>query len=255
MNLKVMSYNVLCYGPDEMDWTIRHPLVTDLIKKELPDSFGVQEAHYDWMKTLSSSLTDYAYIGVGRDDGKEDGEFSAVFYLKDKFDVLDSGTFWLSETPDVPGSKGWDGACRRVCSWAKLCDKSSGETYVHMNTHLDHRGPEARTKGLQLLLDFAEKFSEKTVLTGDFNFEEGGTLYKQMTSGRLVDTKYAAADTMSSITYNAFYPLLNDKGDPEIIDFINVSNDTKVNKYRVLTDKPDGRFPSDHYPVVAEIEV
>lgn len=255
MNLKVMSYNILCYGPDQYDWTLRHPMVTDLIRKNLPDSFGVQEAHYDWMETLFKALPEYDYVGVGREDGKKEGEFSAVFYLKDKFDLLDSGTFWLSETPDVAGSMGWDAACHRVCSWAKLREKESGEVYVHMNTHLDHKGPVARTEGLQLLLDFAEKFEEPIVLTGDFNFAEGCDLYKQMTSGKLVDSKHAAKETMEHCTYNAFYPLLNDKGDPEIIDYVNVSKNIKVNKYSVLTDKPDGKFPSDHYPVLAEIEI
>ncbi len=255
MKLKVMSYNILCYGPEEMDWTLRHPMVTELIKNYKPDSFGVQEAHYDWMKTLFASLTEYAYVGVGREDGKNEGEFSAVFYLKDKFELVDSGTFWLSETPDVPGSKGWDGACRRVCSWAKLKEKESGETYVHMNTHLDHRGPEARTKGLQMVLDCAEEFNGPVVLTGDFNFDEGCDLYKQMTSGKLVDSKHATEDTMSHYTYNGFYPTFNKEDHTGIIDFVNVTKDIKVEKYRVLTDTPDGKFPSDHFPVVAEIEI
>lgn len=255
MKLKVMSYNILCYGPEGMNWTDRHPMVTGLIRKELPDSFGVQEAHYDWMKTLFEFLPEYAYVGVGRDDGDKDGEFSAVFYLKDKFDATDSGTFWLSETPDVAGSKGWDGACRRVCSWAKLKERETGEIYVHMNTHLDHRGPQARTKGLQLVLDFAKGFDCPVVLTGDFNFPEGCDLYKQMTSENLVDTKHVANNTMESCTYNAFSPLFVDKGDPEIIDFVNVSKGVSVSSYRVLTDEPDGKFPSDHYPVVAEIEI
>ncbi len=254
MDLKVISYNILCYGPDQYDWTLRHEMVTDLLNSQRPDSFGVQEAHYDWMQTLFAALPDYDYVGVGRDDGEKDGEFSAVFYLKDKFNLLDSGTFWLSETPDVPG-KGWDAACTRVCSWAKLQEKESGEIYVHMNTHLDHIGPVARTKGLQLILDCAEKFGEPIVLTGDFNFAEGCDLYKQMTSGKLVDTKHATDDTMNHYTYNAFYPLLNTKGDPEVIDFVNVTKDIKVKKYRVLTDRPDGKFPSDHFPVMAEIEI
>lgn len=255
MNLKVMSYNILCYGPEQYDWTLRHPMVTDLIKSHMPDSFGVQEAHYDWMQTLSASLPEYDYVGVGREDGDKEGEFSAVFYLKDKFSVLDSGTFWLSETPEVAGSKGWDGVCHRICSWAKLCEKESGKVYIHMNTHLDHIGPVARTKGLQLLLDFSEKFNEPAVLTGDFNFPEGCDLYKQMVSGNFVDSKHVADDTMEHYTYNAFYPLLNDEDDPEIIDFVNVTKDIKVKKYRVLTDRPDGRFPSDHFPVIAEIEI
>ena len=254
MKIKVMSYNVLCYGPDEMNWTLRKGMVTDIIKREAPDSFGVQEAHFDWMTALSNALPEYAYVGVGRDDGKNDGEFSAVFYLKDKFDVLDSGTFWLSETPDTP-SRGWDGRCSRVCSWAKLQDKESKKVYVHMNNHLDHIGPVARQNGLQLLLDFAAKFSEPVVLTGDFNFNEGCELYRQMTSGTLKDAKFAAKDSKGGITFNAFYPIKNKAEDMAVIDFINVSNDVDVISYKVIDDKPDGKFPSDHFPVMAEIEI
>lgn len=254
MNLKVISFNVLCAGPEGMYWTDRKAMVTDILNNQHPDSFGVQESHYNWMQALCEALPDYAYIGVGRDDGNLGGEFSPVFYLKDKFDVLDSGTFWVSETPDEP-SYGWDAACRRVCSWAKLENKQTGEKYVHINTHLDHKGEEARTKGLQAVLDFAAKFSESVVLTGDFNFEEGCELYKQMTSGCLEDTKFAAEKTMNSITFNAFHPLISNDEVTGIIDFINVTKGTKVNSYAVITDKPNGKFPSDHYPVVAEIEV
>ncbi len=253
MDLKIMSYNLLCYGPDEFDWTLRRPIVVDIIKKELPDSFGVQEAHYDWMKFLDNSLSEYEYAGIGREGGTK-GEFSAVFYLKDKFNLLDSGTFWLAENPDLP-AKGWDAACYRVCTFAKLQNKISGEVYVHMNTHLDHMGPEARTKGLQLVLDYAEKFNEPTVLTGDFNFPEGCELYEQMTSGKFIDSKYATDNRMDHYTFNAFFPYMNREDELEIIDFVNVTKDIKVNSYKVITDKPDGKFPSDHFPVVAEIEI
>ena len=255
MKLKIMSYNVLCYGRDGFFWTDRKDMVTDILNREHPDSFGLQESHYDWMKVVCAAMPDYAYVGAGRDDGKTDGEFSPVFYLKDKFELLDSGTFWLSETPDRV-SRGWDGVCRRVCSWAKLKDKESGSVYVHMNTHLDHRGPVARTNGLAQLLDFAERFSEPVVLTGDFNFEEGCELYKQMTSGLLRDSKYAAKEILSEgVTYTGFYPLIKDNDPPQIIDYINVSDGIKVDTYRVIDDKPNGKFPSDHYPVEAEIEI
>ena len=253
MKLKIISYNLLCYGPDDKDWTVRKDMVTDILKNQKPDSFGVQEAHIDWMNTISSALPDYDYVGVGRDDGKEGGEFSPVFYLKDKFEVTDSGTFWLSETPDEP-SFGWDAVCRRVCSYAQLKDKSTGAVYVHMNTHLDHRGPLARTNGLQMILDKAAEFSVPVVCTGDFNFEEGCELYKQMTSGIFRDSKFAAEDTMSCNTYNAFAPDFRKDDPPAIIDYINVSKDIKVSKYTVYCEKPDGNYPSDHFPVIAEIE-
>lgn len=252
MDLKIISYNILCQGMKGRHWLDRKEMVIDILKTQRADSFGVQEAHYDWMKTLCAALPEYDYVGVGRDDGDKDGEFSAVFYLKDKFDVVDSGTFWLSETPEKP-SRGWDGACTRICSWAKLKCKKCGEEYVHMNTHLDHIGEQARTKGLALVLDFAKNFSEPVVLTGDFNLEEGSDLYKQMTAEDFRDAKHATDDTMHDYTCNSFYPF---KGEAQIIiDFINVSKTIKVNKYRVLTDKPNGEYPSDHYPVVANITI
>lgn len=254
MDIKIISFNVLCYGPDNMFWKDRKGMVTDILRKNMPDSFGLQESHYEWMQAVCEALPEYDYVGVGRDDGANGGEFSPVFYLKDKYDVVDSGTFWLSETPDTP-SFGWDAVCRRVCSWAKLKDKKSGSVYVHINTHLDHRGALARTNGLQMILDHAEKFEEPVVCTGDFNFKEGCELYKQMTSGCLADSKYTAEDTMSNVTFNAFYPLIMKDEAPMIIDYVNFTKGVKVKKYEVITEKPDGKFPSDHYPVMAIAEI
>ncbi len=255
MKIKVMTFNVLCYGPDEMCWEDRWSLVTDILRNNAPDSFGLQESHFGWMTAVSNALPEYSYVGVGRDDGANEGEFSPVFYKKDKYEVLESDTFWLSQTPDEV-SYGWDAACRRVCTYAKLKNKENGSVYVHINTHLDHKGPEARTKGLQLVLDFAAEFDVPVVLTGDFNFNEGCELYKQMTSGCLKDTKFAAEDTMDSITYTGFYPLFKErKDDTAVIDFINVSKDIEVEQYRVLLDRPDGKFPSDHNPVLAIVNI
>ena len=254
MDIKVISFNILCGGPEGKYWTDRKDMVTSFLGSEHPDSFGVQEAHINWMNTLRAALPEYAFVGVGRDDGKEDGEFSPVFYLKDKYEVVDSGTFWLSETPDTP-SYGWDAACRRVCSYAKLREKSTGCIYVHMNTHLDHRGQAARVNGLQLVLDKAAEFAEPVVCTGDFNFEEGCDLYKQMTSGKLQDSKFAADETMNSFTFNAFLPDIKKDDPPAIIDYINISRDIKAKKYSVCTDKPGGKFPSDHFPVIAELTI
>lgn len=143
---RIMSFNVLCYGREPHFWTLRAPLVCRLIRETLPDSFGVQEAHIDWINALTEGLPEYDYVGVGRNDGKEDGEFAAVFYLKDKFTASDSGSFWLSETPDKP-SLGWDGACIRIATYVRLTEKSTGREYVHFNTHLDHVGREAQVNG------------------------------------------------------------------------------------------------------------
>ena len=150
--MKIMSFNVLCGGQGQKDWPARTPLVVRTIYKQDPDTFGVQEAHIGWMRVLKACLPAYDCVGVGRDDGGEKGEFSAVFFKRDKYDLLDSGSFWLSETPDKPG-KGWDAACIRICSWAKLREKDSGKTFVHLNTHLDHIGAVAMQKGAELVAE------------------------------------------------------------------------------------------------------
>lgn len=248
--MRIISFNLLCSGIGSRDWHFRRKLAVELINKAAPDSFGVQEAHQGWMDALIKGLPEYGYIGVGRDDGKQDGEYSAVFYLKDKFELIDNGTFWLSETPDVP-SKGWDGACVRICSWARLKEKASGKEYVHMNTHLDHVGAVAQIKGAEMIRDKAESFDVPVVCTGDFNVFEGSECYKCVISGRLADSKMLAPDTMSSVTYHGFTP----EKIQDIIDFIFVDESSvKVQKYAVLNYKIDNKFYSDHYAVCADVE-
>lgn len=248
--MKIMSFNILCYGNEEHYWEDRAPYVVSVIKKENPDSFGVQEATPDWMKYLNENLDEYDFVGVGRDDGADEGEYSAVFYKKDLFNLSESNTYWLSETPDKV-SKGWDGACRRVCTYALLERKCDGKKYAHINTHLDHIGPIARSEGIKQIIETAVKYNDyPTVVTGDFNLDEGCDLYKNIiSSGVLHDTKFCADDTMNSITFNDF-----DRGHPGIIDYIFINDKFKALKYRVVTDKIDGKFVSDHYPVTAELE-
>ena len=167
--MKVMSFNLLCAGRDEKQWFKRIPLVVRAIRKADPDTFGVQEAHIGWMRALKGAFPDYGYVGIGRDNGKNLGEFSAVFYKKDKYKLIDSGHFWLSETPEKPG-KGWDAVCIRICSYAKLLDKITGSSFVHMNTHLDHVGVLAMQNGAELIAERAKTFGDIPVLlTGDFN--------------------------------------------------------------------------------------
>lgn len=250
--IKVLSFNVLCYGSDEHTWTSRAPLVIKVIKDVCPDSFGVQEAHKEWMDVLCAGLPEYAFVGVGREDGKDEGEFSAVFYKKDKFDVVDSGTFWLSETPETP-SKGWDGVCYRVCSFAQLKDKESGETYVHMNTHLDHRGIVARKEGVKLIRAKAASFGGLPVVcTGDFNIEQDTDCYIDMVSENMRDARKFAPDTDDSFTFHAFKP----ETTQGFIDFVFFDEATiKPLRFNVENYKVDGQFYSDHYAVSAELEI
>lgn len=250
--MRIMSFNLLCAGNGTHDWHFRRKLAVELIKQVKPDSFGVQEAHSGWMEALSNGLPEYAYVGVGRDDGECSGEYSAVFYLKDKFELVENENFWLSETPEVP-SRGWDGACTRICSWAKLKEKSTGKVFVHMNTHLDHRGDIAQHEGAKLIRDKAASFGGiPVVCTGDFNVFEGSECYNIVVSETLGDAKMLAAETMSCGTYHGFTP----KKIQAIIDFVFVDKATvKPLKYAVLDYKLDGKFYSDHYAVYADIEI
>ena len=153
-----MTFNVLCAGRNEHQWCRRQPLVRDVIKTYMPDFFGIQEAHYGWMKYLAGQLKEfYAFVGVGKDDGKNGGEFSPVFYRKDKFTVLERLDFWLSETPEKP-SLGWDSAENRTCSGALFESLETGEKIAVFNTHLDHVGEVAQHKGAELILENLKKY-------------------------------------------------------------------------------------------------
>lgn len=246
--MKTMSYNILCYGKEGHERVKREPMVLEIIGRQNPDTFGVQEATPEWMDFLKANLTDYAYEGVGRDDGKNEGEYSAVFYKKDKFSCLDSGNFWLSETPEKPGL-GWDAKCVRICSWALLENKENGKKFIHLNTHLDHIGVEARKEGMKLIFNKAESFSVPTIVTGDFNFDQGSDFYKGLVSGKLRDSKFAAEVSDDGITYNGF-----GENEGAIIDFVMVSPEIDVKKYTVVRDLINGEYPSDHFPVTAEID-
>lgn len=249
--MRIMSFNLLCSGKDEHAMMKRRELAGRTIMEHLPDSVGVQEATPDWMKWLSKNLPGYDYVGVGRENGKKRGEYSAVFYLKEKYKVVDSGTFWLSATPEKP-TMGWDAVCMRICTWVVLENRQTGEKYAHINTHLDHRGDTAREKGIDLVLNKAAEFDMPVVCTGDFNLFEGSSLYEQLMSGVLRDTKFLAPDTMKNATFHHFEVLTDEVG---VIDYVLVNDRVKPLVYRVVTEGIDGKFVSDHYPVYADVEI
>ncbi|HMG92921.1 MAG TPA: endonuclease/exonuclease/phosphatase family protein, partial [Chryseolinea sp.] len=171
--VKVMTYNIRLDTPVDSinQWPKRTQKVVDLIRKYDPDILGVQEAIHHQLMDLVKNLPQYDYVGVGRDDGKTKGEYSAILYKKEKFSVLQQGTFWLSETPDVPGSKSWDAAITRVASWAKLRDKKTGKDFLSINTHFDHIGKEARRNSAALLKKKTNELGKDlpVIITGDFN--------------------------------------------------------------------------------------
>lgn len=250
--MRIMSFNILCGGRDEKEWENRIPLVVRTINNYAPDTFGVQEAHKGWMKALTACLPYYAYIGVGRDDGKNGGEFSAVFYRKDKYKLLDSGTFWLSETPDVPG-KGWDAVCVRICSWAKLKEKKTGKIFVHFNTHLDHIGQVAMQKGAELVTIKANEICPDlpAFFTGDFNVYPDSAPCMAVKNGGFKDCRDIADVTDIGYTFHGYCAPGITAG---VIDYVFCKGDIKVNSFNVIRDAVDRMLPSDHFPVYADVE-
>ena len=244
---RIMSFNVRCG-----EFEPRQRLVPQIISEYLPDTVGVQECTYEWYQTLCAALTEYEFVGVGRDSGGTDpdcGEISGVLFLKEKYSLLDSGTFWLSETPDKV-SFGWDASCRRVCTWAVLEEKATGKKFVHVNTHLDHISEPARKYGIELVREKALSFDVPTVVTGDFNLFKGCDLYYNLVAEGLADTQDTAKQTMHGKTYHGYEGGI----DGEPIDYILTNNKiNEVSRYVIVRDMLDGQYTSDHYPIYADM--
>ncbi len=251
--VRIMSFNIRCSDVNGVTWEERRGLVSRQILDVLPDSVGVQEAHSGWMDSLCNDLNaKYDYIGIGRDDGERGGEFTAIFYLKDKYEVKESGNFWLSKTPEKP-SKGWDAACVRICTWALLRERATGKEYAHINTHFDHRGRKAQKNSVGMIHGKVGQFDGlPVVFTADLNILEGSDIYHKMVSSVLKDAKHLAEDTMSASTFHGGKP---GKYKEHIIDYILVNGLVTPIRYRVLTDGIDGELVSDHYPIFADCEI
>ncbi|MEI6578070.1 MAG: endonuclease/exonuclease/phosphatase family protein [Eubacteriales bacterium] len=247
--VRIMSFNVLSARTGDNSMFNRKEIVAQTIAEYFPDSIGLQEATPQWMLWLNTQLPEYDYVGVGRDNGRLKGEFSAIFYLKDKYKVVDSGTFWISETPNVP-SMGWDADCMRICTWAVLENKTTGQQYAHINTHLDYNGTLPRERGVAMILEKAASYNIPVVSTGDFNLREGSNFYKQLTGGVLFDTKFLAPDTMKNATIHHF-TLPTDPS--SVIDYVLVNSKVTPLVYRVIIEGIDGKFVSDHYPLYTDV--
>ena len=249
--LRVMSFNIRCTNVGRDSWEDRIDIVTETMVKSEADSIGVQEATPEWMATLKETLTDYDYVGVGRDDGDNQGEYAAIFYLKDKYNLVDSGNFWLSETPEKP-SLGWDAACTRICTWAVLENKETKEQYLHVNSHFDHEGIVARRESVKMILSFISEYKDlPVVFTADMNVQEGSENYTQFIQ-ELYDTKYEAEDNMIYLTYHDTKP---SKHQGDIIDYVMINDNFNALSYKVVTAGIDDRYVSDHFPVYADLEL
>ena len=251
MEIKIMSFNVRYKNNhDEQSWDIRLKRIVPLIKNAAPELIGFQEVLHPQLLDLAGSFDEYGHAGAGREDGKTKGEYALIFFKKSRFDLLDSGTFWLSETPETP-SFGWDAVCIRICTWVRLADKITGKEFYHFNTHIDHVGKKARLKGAEMIRAAVLGKNAPAVITGDFNSFEGSPVYKIMTGEGLYDAKYAAESTMSHGTANAFIVMDISAFSP--IDYIFFAGGGfSVKSYKVLVNGQEGEFSSDHYPVLVE---
>lgn len=235
-------------------WVNRAPVVASLIRFHDFDIFGTQEGLINQLDDISNALPQYARYGIGRDDGKDKGEHSEIFYKKDEFKLLNNGDFWLSETPGKP-SLGWDAiCCNRICSWVYLQHKKSGKKLYFFNVHYDHQGVVARKESSKLILQKIKKIAGNTpvIFTGDFNGSDTTEWYLTIAnSGLLKDTyNQVKFPYTNNGSFNAFG---SNKDSKEIIDHIFTTGDFKINKWGILTDTYRGKFPSDHFPVLVEL--
>ena len=236
-------------------WKDRAPVAAALIRFHQFDIVGTQEGLRNQLDDLQNSLAGYAWYGIGRDDGKSKGEHSAIFYKKEKYNVLDSGDFWLSEHPEKPGF-GWDARINRICSWLKLKEKKSRQSFYVFNVHYDHRGIQARKESSQLIMQKIQVIAgnQPVILTGDFNGNHQSEWYASInTSGKLKDVLLQVNDPYTNNgSFNSFQ-----SGNPskDIIDHIFISKQFGVARYGILTDTYHGKFPSDHYPILAELKL
>ncbi len=280
--LTLASYNIRYANQGDSlkgdGWDRRGPVVAQLIQFHDFDIVGIQEGIYRQLVDLKEAMPNYDYIGIGRDDGKTAGEFSAIFYKTDKFKLLDKGDFWLSTETDHP-NKGWDAALPRICSWGQFQDIKTGNTFFFFNAHFDHVGVEARKESAKLILEKIKSIAgnHQTVLAGDFNVDQNNESYQLLNNSDILTDAYEKAPIKYALngTFNSFNP--NSKTESRI-DHIFVTDGFKVSRYGVLTDtyrspvanddaavaanSPRGRaaqfearLPSDHFPVMIKVEL
>jgi len=259
-SLTAMTFNIrLNIAVDSLNaWPYRKDIAASQVKFFDVDVLGVQEALYDQMLDLQQRLPNYKYAGVGREDGKTKGEFSAIFYDTTKLHCIKNATFWLSQTPDAAGSKGWDAALPRIVTWCLFEDKKNHKKFYAFNTHFDHMGKVARAESAKLLLRKVKEIAGNTpvVVTGDFNAADDDEPIKIITEtsnpDHLTDSKNLSLTPHYGPdgTFNAFTPKeINNKA----IDHIFLKNKFTVLKHATISESWDGRFSSDHFPVLAII--
>lgn len=258
--LRVMSFNIrLNTAGDSADaWPHRREGVAALIRFHDPDLVGLQEAQQGQLEDLQRALPEYGWFGRPRADGGPTDEHSAILYRRDRLELLEHATFWLSETPEVAGSRGWDASFPRVVTWGRFRDRTTGDTLVHLNTHFDHRGERARAESARLLKRRLAGIARgaPVVVTGDFNAlpdsEPIRILADTAGTPRLRDALAVSAEPPygPNSTWTGFREIEPGRR----IDFVFVGDGVRVLEHAILAETlPSGRFPSDHLPVLAEV--
>lgn len=256
-NIRIITYNIRYNNPGDgiNAWPNRSQQVAALLEFHQADIFGLQEALIGQIQDIQKQLPHMKWVGVGRDDGKEAGEFSPLFYNSKKFKALKSGWFWLSQTPEKPGL-GWDAACNRICTWLLLEADKKDQQFMVFNTHFDHQGTKARTESAKLILQKIKELNRDNlpvILTGDFNLtpeqEPISVITKELKDSRSIskDAPYGPAGTFNGFKFDS--PL------KERIDYVFVNNRVEVKQYGVLSDSKDLHYPSDHLPVFVNFEL
>lgn len=256
--ISVMSFNIR-YGTakdGENHWTLRRQFLFDVVREQKADIIGLQEALDGQIREIVEAVPGYAVVGVGRDDAKAAGEYSAILVRKDRFNVAEAGTFWFSDSPSVPGSKSWGNRITRICTWARLIDRG-GSAFWFYNVHLDHESQPSRERSTELLLRRIEARAfptEPVIVTGDFNVGEDNPAIRTMVGAKaFVDTFRAVhPDEKQAGTFNGFK--LDQVNGPKI-DYVLVQPGTEVMSAEIIRTARDGKYPSDHFPVIARVRL
>ena len=256
--ISVMSFNIRYGTANDGDnhWTLRRTFLFDVVREQSADIIGLQEALDSQIREIVEAIPGYAVVGVGRDDAKTAGEYSAILVRKDRFHVAEAGTFWFSDTPTVPGSTSWGNRITRICTWARLIDRD-GTAFWFFNVHLDHQSQPSRERSAELLLrriDARAFPTEPVIVTGDFNAGEDNPAVQTIVAGKaFVDTfRVVHPDEKQVCTFNGFKA---ERIDGPKIDYVFVQPGTEVLSAEIVRTTRDGKYPSDHFPVVARIRL
>ncbi len=254
--IKIVTYNIRYNNPadGENSWPLRKGKFDTLLNNLNADIWCFQEVLNSQLIDLKIILPNYSYTGVGRNDGKEAGEYSPIFYNDSLFELIHSGTFWLSATPNDTGSKGWDAAITRICSWAKLKHILSGKVFFVFNTHFDHVGVLARENSATLILTKMNELSNKEpiILAGDFNSEPTDKAYKNIIKNKIIRFKDSFIKQKENCTFTGFKV---NGGICKRIDFIFINKYFKVKLFEIINQNDSKNYPSDHLPILTILKM